>query len=153
MGGCTRNLPFRKNKMNYSPSKAIEVMEAQAMFASGNFIMLEKEGFSVSLTPEPKRYAYFCTGGTTSTEIKLKSSTAGVPVFGQIYKNGGTHGTQRLSVSGTGESFFEDLSWTAGDTCTLYLWTSNAGTNCRGIIRLKVAEFMFIRTYEYPVSF
>ena len=69
--------------------------------------------------------------------FELKSPS-GVPVYGQIYKNGVALGTERSTSSPTYVVFTEDFNFSKNDLVQLYVKTSNASyyVNC-DLFRIK----------------
>jgi hypothetical protein len=80
------------------------------------------------------------TTGIYRIKFDLRSSIIGYNAYGRIYKNGVAFGTQR-SNSGNYVSFTEDLQFSKGDTCELWISQSVSGGTCFAKnFRLYVAE-------------
>ncbi len=83
-----------------------------------------------------------CTNNTTTYEkkktftmnadgayrIKFWLAASGNTAYGRIYKNGVAFGTERSTTSASAVVFSEDLSFSDGDTCELWIKNSNAGS-------------------------
>lgn len=64
--------------------------------------------------------------GTYRVKFSIRESSMAV-IYGMIYKNGVAHGTQRQATSGL-LTFSEDLVFSAGDTCELWIKGGGSGT-------------------------
>lgn len=62
------------------------------------------------------KFDIHCTGGIESA-------------YGRVYRNGSAVGTERLTTSGSYQTYSEDISgWSIGDLCQLYVKTSDSGS-------------------------
>lgn len=65
-------------------------------------------------------------GSVFRIKFDMKTNPASGNVYGKIYRNGATHGTQRVSTSSTYITYSEDLAAIGGDLIQIYGFTTDA---------------------------
>jgi len=103
--------------------------------------VLEAAGDSVetstSSTYVKLKTIYIGRAGTYRVKFDMKSSLVST-VYGRVYKDGVAHGTQRASPSLSYVTYSEDLTFSSGDECQLYVHITAASGNTVHVKNFRV---------------
>ena len=77
------------------------------------------------------------------------SSSGGAPVYGRIYKNGVAFGSERYTTSVAGVEYSEDLSFSKGDTCEIWIKSNDVYNSYVSDFRIY---FDVTRTLNFDIT-
>jgi hypothetical protein len=115
-------------------------------FAPGNQVTARHTYDDGTWYTTPIKVAQFKipVAGTYRVSFNLGAGTNGYNAYGRIYKNGAAYGTLRIVTTYTKVTFTEDLTFNAGDTCELWIYTSNS------VVYAYANEFMLLTGIATP---